>query len=206
MAIAVLVDEDVVEAAGVVRFTDASDFFNRRRIRQARHVEHDGAEVVIRSALAKLKRLHHVVAILVLEVLDVHATCSQVQVLVLDTPGIDALRFLGVADINDVEALVAFGAVNHAAHIGERTIHLLFEVDVGDAEARAEREVGQDFNVVASGLFSGPLSGSRGSRTRKGQNNDKNSNNLADEHFVNLASKGGLTFSSTFYNKVVRER
>ena len=85
--VAVLVDENIMEATGVFRNADAGDFFDP--VRKIGDVENDRAHVRVRATLAKLQRLNDVVAVVPLEVLHVHAAGAEVQILVLDAPAID---------------------------------------------------------------------------------------------------------------------
>ena len=89
--VAVLVDEDVVEAARLVRCADAADLADRFRIGQSGDVEDHRAHVAVGATAAELHRLDDVVATVPLEVLDVHRAVAGVQILILDPPLVDHL-------------------------------------------------------------------------------------------------------------------
>ena len=61
MPVGVLIDKDVVEAAGVLRNADACYLFHLVSIGQTRHVKHYSTQVSV-GALAKLERLDDVVS------------------------------------------------------------------------------------------------------------------------------------------------
>ena len=139
--VAVLVDKDVVEPARVVGLTNASHLFDRRGVREAGYVENDGAEVGVGSTLAELERLYDVVAVLPLEVLDVHAARAEMKILVLDAPRVDAFGIRWIAQVNDVDALFACRTKVRPADVSVRPVHLLLDIGIGHAEPRSERNV-----------------------------------------------------------------
>ena len=126
----VLIDKDVVETTRHQRLMDSRDLTHRGRIGKTCDVEHYRAEVRVRSTLTKLERLHHVVAVVPLEVLHVHPAQAQVEILVLDAPLVQNLRIRRILDADDVHALHANATVCHPTDVGIRTGHLLLNVHV----------------------------------------------------------------------------
>ena len=163
-AVGVLVDEDVVEAARQLRLADAGHFAHGGCVGEPGHVEDHRAQVGVGAALPELQRLHDIVAVPQLEVLHVHAAGAHVQVLVLDAPFVEEFGVLGIGDGDDVEALGSDVAVDHPRDVGVGAVHLLFQVEVGYGQARAERDVAEDVDVVAAGLGGGPLGVDGGGR------------------------------------------
>ena len=156
-AVAVLVDENVVEAARQLRLGEAADFFDGRWIREPADVEDDRAQVGVGATLAELHRQDYVVTVLPLVVLDVLAAGTCVQVLVLDAPAVDHLGLVRVMKVDDVHPLLAFATEHLARNIRIRARQILFDLDVGDTELGAEWKVGDHLDVVASAFFQRPL-------------------------------------------------
>ncbi len=152
------VDEDVVEATRHERLSDPGDLANRGHVGQAGDVEDDPAHVRIRTTLAELDRLDHVVAAVHLEVLDVHPAQAEVQIRLVDAPLVEELRMPLVLDADDVHALLAYAPIDHAAHVRIVPGELLLHVHVRDVEGGAQGQMSEHFDVVASPLHGGPLS------------------------------------------------
>ena len=155
-AIRMLVDEDVVEAAGKLRFSDAGDLTDLAGVREPRHVQHYSAKIRIRSAPPELERLHHVVAVVPLEVLDVHPAPAEMQVLVFDPPTIDHLEVLGIGERNDVEPLRPCFTVDHPCHVRVGTVEFLLDVHVSNRKRRTQGKVSHHLDIVASALHRVP--------------------------------------------------
>ena len=160
--VGVLVDEDIVKAARVVGDANAADLAHRRGVWQVGYVEDDRTQIGVRPALTELKRLHHVVAVVPLEQLDVE-TAAHVQVRVGNPPAVEHRGVRRIAHVDDVHAaLVALEGI--AADVGVGTVEVLFDLDIGDRVA-AERHVSDDLDVVASAPVGCPL----GSETQRSQ-------------------------------------
>ena len=155
--VGMLVDEDVVEAAGHLRLADARHLFDRRRIGQPGHVEHHRAEVGVGAALSKLQRLHDVVAPFPFEVFHVHPAGAHVQVLVLDAPAIDHLEVARVREIDDVGAARACIAVDHPGDVGVGAVEFLLQLYIGHAQPGSQWDVAEHFDVVATRFLRRPL-------------------------------------------------
>ena len=165
-----LVNEDVVEAAGELGLPDPRDLAHGVGIGKPGNVEDDRPQVGVRAALAELEGLNHVVAAVELEVLDVHSPGALVQVLVLNAPAVDDLRILGVLQVDDVRALGAQLAVDHARDVRVGAVHLLLELDVRHAQLGTQGRMPEHIDVVAARLHRRPLAGCGGDRQRECQN------------------------------------
>ena len=113
--------------------------------------------------------------------LDVHAAGTEMKILVLDAPRVDAFGIRWIAQVDDIDALVAFRTVDHPPDVSVRPVHLLLDVGIGHTEPGTERNVRQDFDVVATRLFRRPLCGGR---ANKGEKNDRGSNELTNGHRI----------------------
>jgi len=143
----VLVDKDVVEAARHFRLADTGYFKDLVCIGQARDIQDVGAQIAVR-ALAELRRLHDIVAALMLEVLDVHAAEAGVQIRVFHAPADQDLWVGRVRDIDDIGTAFGVGSDRPTRNVGVRAGHLLLELDVHRVEDTAQRNMSFNGHVV----------------------------------------------------------
>src|SRR3972149_4055464 len=101
------VGEHLVEAARRLRRADPADLTNGRRVREAGDIEHDGADLVVRTSARKLTALLVVVAAFPLKTLPAQAPpapAGLVQLRILDPPFVKNPGTSGVLHADDRES------------------------------------------------------------------------------------------------------
>ena len=83
------------------------------------------------------------------------------EVVVFDAPAVDHLRVVRVGKVDDVRAPRTVEELD-PPDVSVGTVELLLDVDVGDRQARAERQMGDHLHVVAAALLRRPLLRRRG--------------------------------------------
>ena len=72
------------------------------------------------------------------------------QLLILDPPLVQELGMLGILDADDVQPTRSRITIPHSGYVSVRTLHILLDIEIGDAQGRPQREVAEHLDIVAS--------------------------------------------------------